>query len=119
MYAKGNLHFAKEAEKAIRIFSWPGNVREIQNRIQRAVITVSGSMISSELLGLEDTDKQSDTTLHQAREAVDREMIAHAIKKAPGNLTLAAKILDIDRKSLRLLLEKYGITYKDSDKVTE
>jgi DNA-binding protein Fis len=40
-------------------------------------------------------------------------MIDFAMKKSPGNLTNAAKILDIDRKSLRLLLEKYGIEYKE------
>jgi DNA-binding protein Fis len=37
------------------------------------------------------------------------------MKKAPGNLTNAAKLLDIDRKSLRLLIEKYGMDFKEQE----
>jgi len=81
--------------------------------VQRAVITASGPAITSEQIGLDKTESSAYTSLYKAREAVDREMIADALKKAPGNLTNAAKILDIDRKSLRLLLEKYGIEYKE------
>ncbi|MBD3345410.1 MAG: AAA domain-containing protein [Chitinivibrionales bacterium] len=101
--------FSREAEKAILVYEWPGNVREIQNRIQRAVITAGGSTISREDLGLETDEGPRYTSLKDARESVDREMIAQAVQRAPGNLTNAAKILDIDRKSLRLLLEKYGM----------
>jgi two-component system, NtrC family, response regulator len=112
-YGKGDLHFSREAEKSILMYPWPGNVREIQNRIQRAVITASGAAIGAEQIGLDIEKTPAYTTLHQAREAIDREMIDFALKKAPGNLTNAAKILDIDRKSLRLLLEKYGIECRE------
>jgi transcriptional regulator with GAF, ATPase, and Fis domain len=112
-YGNKNVTFSKEAEKSILMYSWPGNVRDIQNRVQRAVITATGASIGSQDLGLSSGAPSSGTSLHAAREAVDREMIAVAIKKAPGNLTNAAKILDIDRKSLRLLLEKYGIEYRE------
>jgi DNA-binding NtrC family response regulator len=95
------------------MYHWPGNVREIQNRVQRAVITASEGAITAGQLGLDACETPACSSLHAAREAADREMIAFALKKAPGNLTNAAKILDIDRKSLRLLLEKYGIEYKD------
>jgi transcriptional regulator with PAS, ATPase and Fis domain len=109
--SKGDLSFAKDAEQAILMHSWPGNVREIQNRIQRAVITLRGPSIGKADLDLGESGSAGFTTLHDAREAVDRELIAAALQKAPGNLTNAAKILDIDRKSLRILLEKYGIPY--------
>jgi two-component system response regulator HydG len=112
-YVNKTLKFSREAEKAILMYSWPGNVRDIQNRVQRAVITASGASIGSEELGIGTVDTSSFTPLYVAREAVDREMIAIAMKKAPGNLTIAAKLLDIDRKSLRLLLEKYGIEYRE------
>ncbi|MDD5676345.1 MAG: sigma-54 dependent transcriptional regulator, partial [Chitinivibrionales bacterium] len=109
------LELSRGAEKSILMYDWPGNVREIENKIQRAVITTHGEAITSESLGLNSTTDLKYRTLHEAREAIDREMIAHALKKAPGNLTNAGKILDIDRKSLRILLEKYGIPYKDID----
>lgn len=113
MYNNTSLRFSRDAEKAILMHNWPGNVREIQNRIQKAVITASDDVLSSANIGLDSTSTPSGMTLRVAREAVDRELIAVAMKKAPGNLTNAAKLLDIDRKSLRLLLEKYGIEYKD------
>ncbi|MBN1128764.1 MAG: sigma-54-dependent Fis family transcriptional regulator [Chitinispirillaceae bacterium] len=112
-YGNKTLRFSREAEKAIPLYAWPGNVRDIQNRVQRAVITASGTTIGSEDLGLSAGDALAFSTLQQARESVDRDMIAFALKKAPGNLTNAAKILDIDRKSLRLLLEKYGIEHRE------
>jgi transcriptional regulator with PAS, ATPase and Fis domain len=114
-YGNTGVRFSREAEKAILMYNWPGNVREIQNRVQRAVITASGPAlaVTAEQIGLDTNKAPSSTTLYQAREAVDREMIADALKKSPGNLTNAAKILDIDRKSLRLLLERYGIEYKE------
>jgi two-component system NtrC family response regulator len=84
-------------------------VREIQNKVQRAVITASGSTVGLDDLGLQDAGPEY-TTLREAREAVDREMIAHAMSRSPGNLTNAARILGIDRKSLRILLEKYGLS---------
>jgi DNA-binding NtrC family response regulator len=95
--------------------NWPGNVREIQNRIQRAVITASGPVIGCEELGLDTKAAPAYTSLREAREAVDREMISSVLKKAPGNLTNAAKLLDIDRKSLRLLIEKYGMDFKEQE----
>jgi transcriptional regulator with PAS, ATPase and Fis domain len=113
MYSNTGVRFSREAEKAILMYGWPGNVREIQNRVQRAVITASGPAVTAEQIGLDTKESPACTPLYQAREAVDREMIAAVLKKAPGNLTNAAKLLDIDRKSLRLLLEKYGIEYKE------
>jgi transcriptional regulator with PAS, ATPase and Fis domain len=108
-YASNQLKFTSDCEKAILAYDWPGNVREIQNHIQRAVITAGGTTISRSDLGLGKETSSKFATLKDAREAVDREMIQNALSRSPNNLTNAAKILDIDRKSLRLLLEKYNI----------
>jgi transcriptional regulator with PAS, ATPase and Fis domain len=113
MYGNPAARFSSEAEKAILMYGWPGNVREVQNRVQRAVITASGPAVTAVQIGLDTKETPAVTSLYRAREAVDRQLIADALKKAPGNLTNAAKLLDIDRKSLRLLLEKYGIEYKE------
>jgi transcriptional regulator with PAS, ATPase and Fis domain len=119
MYGNASLRLAKEAEKAIQVYHWPGNVREIQNRIQRAVITATGPIVTREEIGLENQDEPQYSSLRDAREAVDRQMIDSALKRAPGNLTNAAKILGIDRKSLRLLLEKYGIEQKEDEEMRD
>jgi transcriptional regulator with PAS, ATPase and Fis domain len=109
LYGHAVAHFSRDAEKAILMHNWPGNVRELQNCIQRVAITTAGETISRADLGLELPDNPEVSSLRDAREAVDREMIDKALKRCPGNLTNAAKLLGIDRKSLRLLLEKYGI----------
>lgn len=103
------MKFSRECEKAILMYDWPGNVREIQNIIQRIVITSSAVVINKEDLSLETHVSVKYSSLREAREAIDREMIDNALTRSPSNLTNAAKILGIDRKSLRLLLEKYGI----------
>lgn len=110
-FGRRSISFSREAEKAILVYDWPGNVREIENRVQRAVITSSGSMIAAADLDLTDGESARQTSLREAREALDREMIARALARSPGNLTRAAEILGIDRKSLRILLEKYGIDH--------
>ncbi len=110
-YGKKNLKLSRDAEKSILTYDWPGNVREIQNRMQRVAITASSQTIDKADLGLAEGGLSNYSSLRDAREAVDREMISKAMSRSPGNLTNAAKILDIDRKSLRILLEKYGISY--------
>lgn len=108
-YSSSQLKFTSDCEKAILAYDWPGNVREIQNHVQRAVITADGKTISRSDLDLESRDKTKFSTLPEAREVLEREMVQNAISRSPNNLTNAAKILGIDRKSLRLLLEKYNI----------
>ncbi|MBD3421947.1 MAG: AAA domain-containing protein [Chitinivibrionales bacterium] len=107
-----HMTLSREAQKAIMAYAWPGNVREIQNKVQRAVITSPTPTISKDDLDLAGTDRPAHSTLREAREAVDREMIDMSFERAPGNLTQAAGILGIDRKSLRILLEKYDIEIK-------
>ncbi len=108
-YGTQKLKFSSDCEKAILAYDWPGNVREIQNFIQRAVITAQSGTISREDLGLQSPGETEYSTLREARETLDRELIQNALSRSPNNLTNAAKILGIDRKSLRILLEKYGM----------
>jgi two-component system NtrC family response regulator len=109
------MRLSAAAEKAITQFSWPGNVREIQNRIQRATLIAEGTVIDVDdldiRLGTSSAESAESLSLAKAREELDRRYIAMALEKSPGNLTHAAKILDIDRKSLRILCEKYGIPF--------
>ena len=94
-------------------YSWPGNVRELQNRVKRGVIMASGSRVSAKDLELDDEKDlaaSSATTLKQAREHVEREMVEQALKKNSGKITSAAADLGISRPTLYELMEKLGIS---------
>jgi two-component system NtrC family response regulator len=119
--ARSNLMFAPDALRMIERYSWPGNVRELQNRIRRAVIMASGSRVSAKDLEL-DTGKIasafSGTTLRQAREQVERDMIQKALKRHAGKITSAAAELGISRPTLYELMDKLGVG-KDRAMITE
>ncbi len=106
------LVFAPDALRAIARYSWPGNVRELQNRVKRGVIMTDGSRLTAKdlELGQEQDVASSATSLKQAREQVEREMIQQALKKNSGQITSAAADLGISRPTLYELMEKLGIS---------
>jgi two-component system NtrC family response regulator len=115
-YARQNgrmkMVFAPDALRAMSRYSWPGNVRELQNRVKRGVIMASGSRITVKDLELErdqDLVSSAATTLRQAREHVEREMIERALKRNSGKITSAAADLGISRPTLYELMDKLGI----------
>jgi two-component system NtrC family response regulator len=112
------LVFAPDAVRAITRYSWPGNVRELQNRVKRAVIMTSGARVTSkdlELEGVQDVASSSVSTLRQARENVERQMIQQALKRNSGRITSAAAELGISRPTLYELMEKLRITKESAN----
>ena len=107
---KNTMTFAADAMRAIKTHIWPGNVRELQNRVKRAVIMADGKKVSSADLELADsTDVVRATTLKEARENVERELVEQALKKYGGRITSAAAELGVSRPTLYELMEKLGI----------
>jgi two-component system NtrC family response regulator len=105
--------FAPDALRAMNRYSWPGNVRELQNRVKRGVIMASGSRVNAKDLELDqekDLSGPSATTLKQAREHVERELIEQALKRNSGKITSTAADLGISRPTLYELMEKLGIS---------
>ena len=105
--------FAPDAMRAMGRYSWPGNVRELQNRVKRGVIMASGTRVSAKDLELDqgkDLAASSATTLKQAREDVERELVEQALKRNSGKITSAAADLGISRPTLYELMEKLGIS---------
>ena len=108
---KSNLTFSPEALRALNCYSWPGNIRELQNRIKRAVIMADSKRLTEKDLELSDVVKGSSaSTLKQAREGVERELIQHTLKKHLGRISSAAAELGVSRPTLYELMEKLGIT---------
>jgi len=107
------LVFTSKSINAIEAHVWPGNVRELENRIQRAAIMVENGRVSPEDLGL--TSAYNEFTgrgLFNAREALDRQMIAAALARTKGNLSRAAVELAISRPTLYELMDKLGMSRK-------
>jgi two-component system NtrC family response regulator len=107
--------FTPEALKAIEGYPWPGNIRELENRVNGAVIMTEGKYVSVEDLGLPG-DGGADLewlNLRVARQRAEREAIRQAIAVTGSNLSRAAELLGITRPTLYDLLEKNEIAVPD------
>lgn len=108
--SKSRLGFAREAISAIENYDWPGNVREMENVIRRAVIMADGPRITPEDLGL-DSPAESDElpALREVRDLAEQEAVIKAMGRCNGNIAHAADLLGITRPTLYNLLDKYGL----------
>jgi len=102
--------FSKEAAIAIETYPWPGNIRELENRIKRAVIMTDETNITIDDLELaQNTDISVPFNLKEVREAAETIAIKRAIIYSDNNISNAAKILGVTRPTLYMLLDKYEI----------
>ncbi len=102
--------FSQEAVTALQTYSWPGNIREMENRIKRAVIMAEGPTLSPADLELSSKDTEPEGQgLLEARETLEKEMIKQALTKHRGNRTRAAVELSISRPTLYERMQKLGI----------
>lgn len=105
--------FSPQAVRAMERHSWPGNIRELENRVKRAVIMADGRMVTPEDLELTSPDASyNGKSLKEAREALERDMVHRALARNKGNLTRTASELGISRPSLYDLMDKLGIERK-------
>lgn len=102
--------FSQEAQTAIQKHPWPGNVREMENRIKGAVIMAEGKQITSVDLGLSDgAEHGPDLNLREIRRTAESLAIKRALVYSSGNVSQAAKLLGITRPTLYDLIGKYEI----------
>ncbi len=99
------------AMKALCSYGWPGNIRELQNVIERAVILARGEVTISELPDII-RSTQNGAEVGMLKE-VERDAIAAALKGTAGNRRLAADRLGISRRTLQYRLKEYGIMGDD------
>ena len=107
---KEGLAFSQEALRALGDHPWPGNIRELENRVKRAVIMAERKRLSVEDLELSSLGVAAHgASLKEAREAVEREMIQKALRRHGGKIAPAAVELGISRPTFYELMEKLGI----------
>ena len=98
--------FTKDALTAIRNYRWPGNVREIENKIKRAMVLAEGNTISADDLGLDvATTTENFLTLKQIREKAEHKAISQALELSENNVSATAKLLGISRPTLYDLMK--------------
>jgi transcriptional regulator with GAF, ATPase, and Fis domain len=99
-------------------YSWPGNIRQLENVVQKSLLVAKGTLLTEDDINLPDgapvaaSAPPADTavqTLKQARAAAEQRSIGAALRRAEGNVTVAARLLDTDRKWLTKLMKLYGI----------
>jgi len=108
--------FSKEAIDAIRKYDWPGNIREMQNSIKRAIVLATGRSIKAEDLGLNAVNNSrihKTVSLKGAIDATEREMLADALCRNNGNISKTAKTLGISRPTLYDLIARHGLQPTD------
>ena len=101
----------KEALEMLKAYPWPGNVRELENTIERLVIFAKDEVITPEDLRLAGfkADEAGLDADDLPLEEIERRYILRVLKKCQGNKSRAAKILQIDRKTLREKLRRWGL----------
>ncbi len=88
---------------------WSGNIRELQNCIEKAVILSDGNELTAKDIQLEQAAKPIGTTIKAVNEAEEERLVREAMDRTDGNISAAAKMLGVSRPTLYAKLKKYGL----------
>ncbi|MBN2280020.1 MAG: sigma-54-dependent Fis family transcriptional regulator [Candidatus Marinimicrobia bacterium] len=104
-------------EKLIN-YSWPGNIRELENFLERALIFLDGNILTADFLAMAEKEPlqhsmPQSNDLYQTLENLEREMIIHALKENNGIKQKTARSLNIKPSTLYYRMEKLNITEED------
>jgi len=106
------MTLSQEAVRAVELYSWPGNIRELENCIRRAVIMADGSQISCDdvgLQGLPEVEGESSLDLRVIRDNAEKAAIGIALGRVNGNMVKAAELLGVSRPTLYDLMHRLGL----------
>jgi two-component system response regulator HydG len=103
--------YTDRALESLSRYAWPGNVRELENLVQRLMAMTESDIIDSPDLpaGMRSECFAEERGLDRTLEQVEAEYVRHVLEGVKGNKSRAAKILGIDRKTLREKLKRIGL----------
>jgi two-component system response regulator HydG len=109
-YQKSYLTIAKDAMTYLQKYRWPGNIRELQHALERAVIMCEGQELTPENFGALEKQASGDLMFDQLNlEKLEAWAIRKAIAKHQGNISHAAQELGLSRGAMYRRMETYGI----------
>ena len=110
-YGRNVTAISPEGVQKLRDYHWPGNIRELQNAIEKAVILSDGEIISAADFQFQAQNASETAKMPKVEnlESAEKMVIQNAVDKFSCNLSLVAKYLNISRPTLYSKLKKYGI----------
>ncbi|HEV7377155.1 MAG TPA: sigma-54 dependent transcriptional regulator [Pyrinomonadaceae bacterium] len=108
-YRKGVANFEDAAMDALQNYSWPGNIRELNHVIERAILMAEGESVRASDLGLRREREGARQLEEMSLEEVESFLIRKALARFNGNVNQAADILGLSRSALYRRLQKYGL----------
>jgi len=110
-YRKPHKKLASSTLKKMTKYPWPGNIRELQHAIERAIIMSEGNILMPDdfFFLVQKTDNPSEGVDNLNLDEVEKNVILKAVNKHSGNISKAAKELGLTRASLYRRLEKHGL----------
>jgi two-component system NtrC family response regulator len=115
-YKRNVKSFSEDALSAIKAHRWPGNIRELQNKVKSSVIMTTGRQVTALDLGFFDhIDKSFELSLNlrTVRERAESIAIQKAYALSDGNMSKTSELLGVTRPTLYSLIEKYELTIND------
>ncbi|MEN9537889.1 MAG: hypothetical protein RLZZ126_124 [Pseudomonadota bacterium] len=109
---RGFMSLAEDAVRGIESHPWPGNIRELENCVRRAVIMAEASQITAAELGLNDavaSEPEAVLDLRTVRDAAEKGAIIAALGRVNGNVVKAAELLGVSRPTLYDLMHRLGL----------
>jgi len=116
-YKRNVKSFSEDGLSAIKAHKWPGNIRELQNKVKSSVIMTTGTQVTAFDLGFFDhtnTEFELSLNLRSVREKAESLAIQKAYALADGNMSKTSELLGVTRPTLYSLIEKYGLTINDT-----
>ncbi|MEI8005750.1 MAG: sigma-54 dependent transcriptional regulator [Bacteroidota bacterium] len=110
-YERGKMHFSAETVSSMQEYLWPGNIRELEHSIEKAVILAEGEIITPDDLFLKRTASriQQKKEVNPSFNEIERDIIRRALLRNNGNMVTTARELGVTRQTIYNKIKRYGL----------